>query len=557
MRDFAPLTLDPAVISTLNCGDIGLSYVVWPANRHKRGKRMIKRQRLSIYSAIALLGAALFALSATAQNAPAPQSGVILTIDGPISPPVADYLAREIGNASDADKDLVIIEIDTPGGLVDSMKTIIKAILASDTPVATYVSPQGARSASAGLYIMYAAHVSAMAPATNTGAATPIEVGGGPSDDSPLRDDPFSEDAAPGDDDTAPAQEDTASGEPATDTEDITGEDIGEDIIHAAEGVRPSASDESPLSSNDALRAKVINDSVAYIRALAEERGRNADWAEDAVRDAASITANTALETGVIDLIADDIDDLLRQMDGRTVIVASGEKTLSTQNLTLERIEPTFLENILSFIANPNVAVILMSLATTGIIIEMWNPGSIFPGAVGITSFILGLYAFQVLPFSWLGVALMIAGAVLILVEAFTPTFGLAGLAGIFVFGFGTYVLFPEGYRVSPAVIASILAVAGGFLALILFAVIGSRSHGPLIGAEAIRRRQGVVDEWDGREGWVIVEGERWRARTAGGADKPLTPGDKIRVVEVDGLVLIVKQAKAGSFLGALQPKEA
>lgn len=510
-----------------------------------------RHQRLSIFSVIALLGAALFAFSAIAQNTAAPQSGVILTIDGPISPPVADYLAREIGAASDANKDLVIIEIDTPGGLVDSMKTIIKAILASDTPVATYVSPQGARSASAGLYIMYAAHVSAMAPATNTGAATPVEVGGAPSDTSPLEDTPFREDAAPAEDETTPSETPATSDTPADINEETI--DTAEDVIEAVEEVRPSASQDNPLSSSDALRAKVINDSVAYIRALAEERGRNADWAEDAVRDAVSITANNALEIGVIDLVADDIDDLLRQIDGQTFAVASGEKTLSTQNLTLERIEPTFLEQILSFIANPNVAVILMSLATTGIIIEMWNPGSIFPGAVGIISFILGLYAFQVLPFSWLGVALMIAGAVLILTEAFTPTFGLAGLAGILVFGFGLFVLFPEGYRVSPAVIASILAVAGGFLALILFAVVGSRSHGPLIGAEAIRRRQGVVDDWDGREGWVIVEGERWRAR----ADKPLSPGDKIRVVEVDGLVLVVKQAKAGSFLGALQPKEA
>jgi len=500
---------------------------------------------------MALLGAALFAFSAFAQNNAAgpSKSGVILTIDGPVSPPVADYLAREIGNASDAGRELVIIEIDTPGGLVDSMKTIIKAILASDTPVATYVSPQGARSASAGLYIMYAAHISAMAPATNTGAATPVEVGGAPSEDNPLEDNPFGEEA-PAEEEAEPAASDEGESDPVLDEETI---ETAEDIVDAVEEVRPSASEDNPLSSNDALRAKVINDSVAYIRALAEERGRNADWAEEAVRDAASITANEALELGVIDLIADDIDDLLRQIDGRSVAVASGAKTLDTDNLQLERIEPTFLERILSFIADPNVAVILMSLATTGIIIEMWNPGSIFPGVVGVVCLILGFYAFQVLPFNWLGVALMLAGAVFILVEAFTPTFGLAGLAGLIIFGFGLFVVFPEGYRVSPGVIFSILAIAGGLLAIILFAVVGSRSHGPLIGAEAIRRREGVVDDWDGREGWVIVEGERWRARS----DKPLSPGDKVRVVEVDGLILVVKQAKAGGFLGALQPKEA
>ena len=502
------------------------------------------------------VGVLMLGLSAHAQNDARTNSneGVILTLNGPVSPPVADYLAREIGNASDAGKELVIIEIDTPGGLVDSMKTIIKAILASDTPVATYVSPQGARSASAGLYIMYAAHVSAMAPATNTGAATPVEVGGAPSDDNPLEDNPFGDNANEKQDDAATDEENADEETSGADEAVADGDELVEEAAVSDNANAPAQSEETPpLSSNDALRAKVINDSVAYIRALAEERGRNADWAEDAVREAASVTANEALELGVIDLVADNIDDLLAQIDGVSVKVASGEKTIATENLKLERIEPTFLERILSFIADPNVAVILMSLATTGIIIEMWNPGSIFPGAVGVVSFILGLYAFQVLPFNWLGAALMIAGAMLILIEAFTPAFGIAGLAGLLVFGFGIFVIFPEGYRVSPAVIASILAIAGGFLALILFAVVGSRSHGPLIGAEAIRRREGVVDEWNGQEGWVIVEGERWRAR----ADKPLSPGDKVRVVEVDGLVLVVKQAKAGSFLGALQPKEA
>lgn len=493
-------------------------------------------------------------ISAGAQEQPgdASREGVILTVDGAISPPVAQYLAREIEAASSAGKGLVLIEIDTPGGLVDSMKTIIKSILASETPVATYVSPQGARSASAGLYIMYAAHVSAMAPATNTGAATPVDVGGGaPSEDRPLEENPFGEEEpAPADTPAETSNENDAEEAPLS--EDAA--ETAEDIADAVEEVRPGASpDASPLSSNDALRAKVINDSVAYIRALAEERGRNADWAEKAVRDAASITANEALEIGVIDLVADDIDDLLAQIDGVVVETASGEQTIATENMRLERVEATLIERILSFIADPNVAVILMSLATTGIIIEMWNPGSIFPGAVGVICLLLGFYAFQVLPFNWLGVALMIAGAVFMLLEAFTPTLGIIGLVGLLVFGGGLFIVFPEGYRVSPAVIASILAIAGGFLALILFAVVGSRGHGPMIGAEAIRRREGVVDEWDGREGWVVVEGERWRAR----ADRPLAPGDKIKVVEVDGLVLVVKQAKAGGLLGALQPKEA
>ena len=488
------------------------------------------RGRTGFFAGLLIFGAAMFGLSAYAQNdeTAGSKDGVILTLDGPVTPPSAQYLAREIAAASEAGKELIIIEIDTPGGLMDSMKTIIKAILASDTPVATYVSPQGARSASAGLYIMYSAHISAMAPATNTGAATPVEIGGAPSDDSPLDEKPIGEESE---------QNDEEAGDEATNDTD------SEDATSAP----------PPLSTPDALRAKVINDSVAYIRALAEERGRNADWGESAVRDAVSVTANEALELGVIDLIASDIDDLLQQINGRIVTVASGEKTLNTENLRLERIEPTMVEKILGFIANPNVAVILMSLATTGIIIEMWNPGSIFPGALGLVFLVLGFYSFQVLPFNWLGVSLMGVGVIFMTLEAYTPTFGLIGLAGLILFGFGLFVVFPEGFRVSTTVIGTMLAIAGALLGLALVAIVGSRSHGPMIGSEAIRRREGVVDEWDGKEGWVIVEGERWRAR----ADKPLSRGDKIRVIEVDGLVLVVKQAKATSFLGNLTPKEA
>jgi len=509
--------------------------------RFQRNSRQIRPA--GFFAGLFAIGAAMLGLSAFAQNtaAPAAKQGVILTLNGPVSPPAADYLAREIAAASDAGKELIIIEIDTPGGLMDSMKTIIKAILASETPVATYVSPQGARSASAGLYIMYSAHISAMAPATNTGAATPIEIGGAPSDKNPL------EDKKPGDDESKATNPEPASGGKAAEES----EDVRSD---APEPLQDSARDTAaPLSSDNAMRAKVINDSVAYIRALAEERGRNADWAEAAVREAASVTANQALELGVIDLVADDIDDLLAQIDGRTVDTAAGEKVIASADLKLERIEPTMVEKILGFIANPNVAVILMSLGTTGIIIEMWNPGSIFPGVVGVVSLALALYAFQVLPFNMLPLALMGIGAVLIVLEAYTPAFGVAGLTGLTLFGVGMYFLFPESLRVSPSVIGTILGVTGALLGLIFYALVASRSHGPMIGADAIRKREGIVDEWDGKEGWVIVEGERWRAR----GDKPLRPGDRIRVVEVDGLVLVVKQAKAGGLLGGLQPSQA
>ena len=502
-------------------------------------------KRLSFWAAIFTAGAGLLALSAIAQEAPdqtntdqaAPaKNGVILSLNGPVTPASASYLEREIEAASDAGNELVIIEIDTPGGLVDSMKTIIKAILSSETPVATYVSPQGARSASAGLYIMYSAHVSAMAPSTNTGSATPVSIGGG---EAP-QENPFESDAEKGEDNPST----TNDGDDPSDTAGTTEE---------AQPTTAPRDTNNPLSNDDALRAKIINDSVAYIRSLAQERGRNADWAEKAVRDAVSITSREALRINVIDYVADDLDDLLQQIDGKTVATAAGPKTLQTQNLKLERVEPTQVEKILSFFANPNVAVILMSLATTGIIIEMWNPGSIFPGVLGGTFLLLGLYSFQVLPYNGLGAGLMALGVALMAIEAYSPTFGVAGLTGLVAFGFGLYTLFPAGFEVSPVVIASLLTTMGGLLALVLFALISSRSHGPMIGGDAIRRREGHVDEWDGTEGWVVVEGERWRARS----NKPLTPGDKVRVVEVDGLVLVVRQAKAGSMLSGLIPADA
>lgn len=482
---------------------------------------VMNASRLALRTAALMLVAGILALFSAVAQSPAPEApqGVALKIDGPVTPANAQYLAREITAASAAGKELVLIEIDTPGGLVDAMKTIIKAMLASNSPVVTYVSPQGARSASAGLYIMYAASVSAMAPNTNTGAATPVELGGAPPEKNPF------EDGKP-----EPGAEPAAEPETAPSTEEAQRE-------------------APPLANDDALRAKVINDSVAYIRALAEEHGRNADWAEKAVREAASVTSREALELGVIDIIAADRADLLKQIDGRVVKTPAGEKTLRTAGIALEEIEPTLVERILGFVANPNVAAILLSLATTGIIIEMWNPGSIFPGALGIVCLLLGLYAVQVLPNNELALALMGVGAILIAVEAYTPTFGLAGLSGLGLVSVGMYFLFPEGFRVSPSTIGATVGFAGALLALVLVAVVRSRAHGPMIGGDAIRRREGVVDEWHGKEGWVIVEGERWRARS----DRPLEAGDKIKVVEIDGLVLVVRQAKPG-LLSALAP---
>ena len=491
--------------------------------------------RLTIFAVIMMTGLAASMLQvfnspyAQAQNTAQPEA-IILTLSGPVTPTIADYLSREIALASQSQKELIIIEIDTPGGLVTSMETIIKAILRSDTPVATYVSPRGAKSASAGPYIMYAAHISAMAPATNTGSATPIQIGGNQPELEPVNKD---DEGRPDDRQEENTQKDAGDNTP------LDGEELRKRFEEQIERRQ------SPLSNNDALRAKIINNSVAYIKSLAELRGRNAQWAEKAVREAANVTAKEALNLNVIDLIAEDMDDLLAQIDGKSITVKNQPRTLSTNNMTLNRIEPTTVERILGFFSDPNVAAILMSIGMLGITVELWNPGSIFPGAIGIICLLLGLYAAQTLPFTWLGIGLMLAGTMLIMVEAYTTAFGVAGILGLAAFSAGLYLLFPDSLRVSNSVIFTSVALVGSFLALILFALVGSRSHGPLIGAEAIANREGYVDDWDGLEGYVVIEGERWQARSA----RPLEPGDTVKVIKVDGLILVVKKSDGPGLL--------
>ncbi|ADM10587.1 putative transmembrane protein [Parvularcula bermudensis HTCC2503] len=469
-----------------------------------------RRQHLWVASLIAGIVSLLLGIAVDAVGQPPSRQATLLTLKGPVTPAVAGYLVREMEEASDRADPLTIIEIDTPGGLVTSMKSIIKGILASETPVVTFVSPQGAQSASAGLYIMYAAHLSAMAPATNTGSATPIDFGGG----SPLD----------------PGMEDPAAPLPGSGDE-------------TAEGADPAKDTAPPDLSNEAsLRGKIIEDSVAYIRSLAELRGRNADWAEKAVRPpSTSATAQEALALGVIDLVADDLDDLLRQLDGRTVETVAGPTTLDTGTLALSRKEPTVFERILSFVADPNVAAILLSIGTAGIIAEIWNPGAIFPGTLGFLSLLLALYAFQILPYNELFAVIMALGAFLVVVEMFTPTFGLAGAAGITLFAVGLWFLFPEELRIAPGILVGAVGGVVLILGAAFFAITASRSHGPLIGGEAIRKRSGRVDEWDieSGEGFVIVDGERWRARSK----DPLAEGDAIKVAEIDGIVLVVRRA--------------
>lgn len=465
-----------------------------------------------LFVSLFLFGAGLWGLSfvaSQAQDAIASQNhGIILEVRGPIGPALSDYFVTELDKANAAGAHLVIVEMDTPGGLDTSMRDIIQAILASPAPVVTFVSPSGSRAASAGLYILVASHVAAMAPGTNTGSATPIQLGGAPS--------------------------------PLPKPKDESDEDSAEEEAPADEAVEPGDDKTPALGNQDALRAKVINDAAAYIKSLAEMRGRNQDWVERAVREAESLPAKEALELNVIDLVATDISDLVAQLDGREVTLSSGEtRTLSTTGLVLERVVPGWLTRFLSFISNPNVAFIFMSIGTTGIIIEMWNPGAIFPGTLGVVSLIIGLYSFQVLPVNWAGAALVGIGIVLVVAEAYTPSLGLLGLFGLVLFVAGSLLMFPSdtpGFTLSRSVVFSVAGVIALFLGVILFAVAETRHRGVTVGTEAMQGRSCVVADWDGGEGWVVIDGERWKARS----DGPHEAGEKIQVVDVEGLVLVV-----------------
>lgn len=415
----------------------------------------------------------------------------VLTVQGAISPASADYLLRGLAKAAEDQAHLVVIEMDTPGGLDTSMRDIIKAILASPVPVAAYVSPKGARAASAGTYLLYASHIAAMAPATNLGAATPVEL--------------------------APAGGD----KPASPD-------------------KPDASKPGEAPPGDAKMRKAVHDAAAYIRGLAELRGRNVEWAERAVREAVSLSASEALKLKVIDLVAADLDDLLRQVNGRVIKLDGQTLTLDTAHATVEKVAPDWRSRLLAVIGDPSIAYILMLLGIYGLIYEFANPGMLFPGVVGGICLLLALFALQVMPISYAGLALMILGIVMMISEAFIPSFGALGIGGLIAFVIGSVMLIDTdlpGYGIPWALIVPVAGVSALFSFFVAGMAIKARKRPVVTGAEELIGAAGeILDDME-HEGWARIHSEQWRVRSS----VPLKRGSRVRVLARHDLILDVQ----------------
>jgi membrane-bound serine protease (ClpP class) len=485
--------------------------------------------------AVAAMGMALIARATERPKVSDPKIAAVLEINGAIGPATSRYVIKSLDAARANHSQIVILQIDTPGGLDTAMRDIIRAILASPIPVVSYVSPPGARAASAGTYILYASHIAAMAPATNLGAATPISIGG---ESSPI---PVPKSTPPPSPTDKQGKEDNEAsphkgGKSSADGEKKPSEEKQEKPEkQAPEG---QASEEQAPAS--ALERKVVNDAVAYIRGLAELRGRNADWAEQAVRGAASLSANEALKQNVIDVVARDLPDLLKQLEGRKVRIGNNVIELATRDLTVATLKPDWRVELLSVITNPTIAYGLLLIGIYGLLFEGYNPGAVFPGVVGAISLLIALFAFQILSVNYAGLALLAVGVGMIIAEFFFPAFGSLGLGGLIAFIVGSLILFDTdipGMNIGLPLIGAIATVGG--LVIVAMAWVAKRSFSrPVVtGVQAmIGRSAEVLEDFSGK-GRIRYGGELWNAHSS----SALRAGQIVRITRVDGLTLWVE----------------